>query len=491
MSNATLAQHYSFFIYPFRHGLTTKRRRQVLEAAGASWLPWRQRLDAKLQHRSKDEPFFFLPHVRRLLFPELPDQIVGRGDSTQASLADFAEESLLRLRLAPERLAAVQHLRILLPARTGQEQPNLPLRIAWADVALFPQQVGFLILKVECDSPAIPVDQLLSTLGAARLVRAPTATWAMPLWELGDGKTARSQPAAEMIKSFIGEWLVKDADSLLDHIFYLYSFARLTTPPARSSRDVVSPTPPADGPSELAPFASTEQRLLYELATCTNTASPDFLPHADHCRRLFEQFGIYLWDNWQGLALHDHTVFLATRDSAFTRGPLPRNIEEDYFSLFLVALFQRVRLGGLAGELAQRQTNLHRDLREARQLWEEFLTFQNHFWFSDPTPKPQGKGLYRRFQQGLDVVALYQQISADLQRLHDHYERRFDRRITGLLGLLTFVGLPTSWLLSIFTGPVEKGDLVALLPTIAITAALMYGAFGLLGYYWTFVRKDF
>jgi hypothetical protein len=150
------------------------------------------------------------------------------------------------------------------------------------------------------------------------------------------------------------------------------------------------------------------------------------------------------------MALHDNVVFFGTRKSRFTLHDLAHNIESDYFHLYLLTSYQKMRLSLLSGELMRAGATLHSNLREARALSDTFVMFRNHYWFSQVTLKPQGIELYRRFQQGLDVCSLYDAISAEVKGLQEYYEGKAQRRIRAVLDTVAFFGLPTVLLNTMF-----------------------------------------
>src|SRR5688572_22208410 len=108
------------------------------------------------------------------------------------------------------------------------------------------------------------------------------------------------------------------------------------------------------------------------------------------------------------MALHDNVLFLGTVTTRFTQGAFAHNVEYDYFHLYLLTLYQKMRLSWLSGELMRRGADLHTQLSEARALWDAFVMFRNHYWFAEVTLKPQGTELYRRVQRGLDVLSVYE-----------------------------------------------------------------------------------
>jgi hypothetical protein len=129
------------------------------------------------------------------------------------------------------------------------------------------------------------------------------------------------------------------------------------------------------------------------------------------------------------MALHDNVLFLGTVPTRFTRNSFRRNVENDYFSLYLLTFYQKMRLSLMSGELMRRDRNLHRNLNKARALSDAFVMFRNHYWFAEVTLKPQGAEIYRRFQRGLDALSLYESVSDEVHELQEYYERQVARNI--------------------------------------------------------------
>jgi hypothetical protein len=129
------------------------------------------------------------------------------------------------------------------------------------------------------------------------------------------------------------------------------------------------------------------------------------------------------------MALHDNVLFLGTVPTRFTRHSFRRNVENDYFNLYLLTFYQKMRLSLMSGELMRRDRDLHRNLREARALSDAFVMFRNHYWVAEVTLKLQGAELYRRFQRGLDAFSLYEAVSDEVRELQEYYERQVARNI--------------------------------------------------------------
>jgi hypothetical protein len=129
---------------------------------------------------------------------------------------------------------------------------------------------------------------------------------------------------------------------------------------------------------------------------------------------------------------------------------MPANVEGQYLNLYLLSLFQKTRLSVMFGETVRRESNLHRNRREAQRLWRDFLMFQNRYWFNEVTPRPQGAIIYQRFQRGLEILPLFEEMSEEVTQLHEYYEGHFERGVGAFLFILTFIGMPLGMILQLF-----------------------------------------
>ena len=327
-----------------------------------------------------------------------------------------------------------------------REKFDAPLRIDWIDIALFPQNIGFLILKMGLKEQAPPIDRLNDALYYLRPIHPPAVGWQLAQWRRLTPETPLAFTSRDLI-DFLLQGLTEDSENV-DHtladlvgphsqagaiqrysatetgqvygdVFRQYSYACLAETPAVPAM-----------PEEATPlFASSLQQALYELATCTQTTDPDYRPHPQGLRQTMEQAHIVLWANWEAMALHDSVVFLGARPTPFTLRALAHNIESDYFHLFLLTLYQKMRLSLLSGELMRRSADFDPNLEETYRLMEVFTMFRNHYWFAEVTRKPQGNVLYRRFQQGLGVALLYESTQREVNQLQEYYEQKAQRDI--------------------------------------------------------------
>ena len=482
-----IARHFTILVYPFRHGLSSSDRVRALSRLEARWKPHWGRLDDKALEVGLDDTWFFLPYVRELFFPEtahLPDgdvrqQVAAARHLAESPLTKLAKrvpaDAVLRLTYREGAFKAMRGLQLEYERKdrngTVVENFTAPFEICWIDLALFPQSMGFLVLKVRMTEDRLSVRRLNDFLYYLRLVHPPKVGWQLASWTYADSEGRHPCKGADIVDFLLqdlwGQWTTRTAPTLDEflgptrnaaslqrysmtkhgqvygQVFHLYTYACLADPqPPAEPNESLNPTSPDAGRSSGCDplFASDFDRALYELATCTDTSTPDYVPDRDYLDTLWDRNRIALWQNWQGMALRDNVLFLGAQDRGFALDALAHNVENDYFHLYLFTLFQKTRLSMMFGELIRRSAGLNRNLRDARKLWDAFMVFQNRYWFSEVTRKPLATEIYHRFQQGLEVLPLYEQIAEQLAHLRDYYEAKVDRAISSKLNFLAVLG---------------------------------------------------
>jgi hypothetical protein len=112
------------------------------------------------------------------------DQLARR--STTELAGTLHPDGVLRLTYEPALLEALAHLQLKFQRRDAQgkivEDFCTTFHLRWVDVALFPQQVGFLMLKVELDETGPTIDRINDFLYYVRLVHPPSLDWHMAHW---------------------------------------------------------------------------------------------------------------------------------------------------------------------------------------------------------------------------------------------------------------------------------------------------------------------
>jgi hypothetical protein len=336
--------YFTILVYPFRHALSPDELKAHLHRLNTRWQPWWQRLDRDALKHTLDDSYFFLPSIRAMLFPETAhlqagdavQQVTSADQLARRSTVEFAEtlhpDSVLRLTYEAVLLEAFAHLQLEFQRRDAQgkivEDFCAPFHLRWVDVALFPQQVGFLMLKVELEEEGPTVDRINDFLYYIRLVHPPSLDWQMAHWKqsaveppltfrgrdlvdfLLQGLTAAPDDLDPTLHAFISRlrqgdisepYSAMEAGQVYGQVFHLFSYACLAAPSTSMAPEVppetTNQTLPSVAKSSPPLFASPIQRVLYELATCTQTADPDYRPHAAGLKQLMDKGHIALWAN--------------------------------------------------------------------------------------------------------------------------------------------------------------------------------------------------
>jgi hypothetical protein len=476
MVDPELLNHFSVLIYPFFHGLTPGNRTARLAALEERWGPWWERLTDAETAEVLDGSAFFLPYVQGLLFPEttqLQGEDPGTGcerwvacvrDLAAPGLAAYAAplppSSVLRLTCRCGLHAALADFRLARNRRSRRPpDADLPVRLDWVDVLLFPSGVGFLLFKVRLAGDRPRLSELMALNAGLRQVRPPTLAWDLPvlrfpgvageprfrdlvnfllegLTKPGSPEGLDAHPGRLAISAFSGAggYTETAAGRAYGERCHLFSYA--CAPLGEAERAALA----------AGAFADGIDRLLYEFAAGMGPGdsvhNPVWVPAAEQAERVGRENRLAMWRCWRGMALKESCMFLATEDLGFNRNALAHNTEYDYLPLYLYTLYQKHRLltfaDGLMREVAQRKGHLS----GARVLLRRFVSFRNRFWFSEVTRRPMGGDLYRLLQQAQELQRLYDMVTTSIKEAKEYYEERWDRQVRQALTVLGWVAGP-------------------------------------------------
>jgi len=462
-----------FLVHPFRGKLLLNDGVMPVSVSN-KWSPYTSRLSAAALAREMDDSFAFLPFVRPRIFAEMTE-VERRFNGTDYSKAEqaiidiactFAHRSYARNLNATRLTLSSNHISAYAPSaatiyRADGATFQVPLTCSWIDVVLFPPSTGFLILKLETAG--------LTMQEAGQVHRS--------LKKVFFRERLRVRPAKiEFRDGHIDYWansIPRLLDSLLldrDNLSHVQtvgsSFRVLSAAMAHNLQD--------DGNIYGNIEGSYEGHLM---ALITGEDLGGVAHPGVELMNLVRQDGlIRYFENWAGLILWDDLALLADV-SPFATKHLWHTIEAFYLPLYVLALFQQMRLQEIAGDLkAFRETS---DLRQRHQLKtlqelnQELLEFRNRFWFAEITRAPVLAALYARFIKHFHVDELYSGIESELERLYTQERTMSQDRMSTLVSFVTFVALPVTFLLGIFGEVLKKYAPTD--PKIAVLATLGVG----------------
>ncbi len=457
-----LLNHFTVSIFPFFHALTGDKIGPRLDLLAERWQPWCCRLDDEALAEALEATSFFLPYVRSLVYPEtaaLREEPAGEryegwvrrlrrlsGWGAGRLLRELPPAAVLRLTCCGPTLDALAELEIAWPRPgVGRDRGSLAARLDWADALLFPSGLGFLLLRFRLAAERPRLSELIRLNRGLQLVYPPALGWKMPVLRPRQGEAV---PLRDLLDDLLRglatpsttggsateTYTATEAGRAYGEHCQLLSYA------------CVGLAEEAQKDLPAGVFPTGVDRVLFEYAASLGLgetiANAVWAPSRRQALRLSRDNELNLWRCWRAMTLKESLVFLATEDLPFTRAVLPGLIERDYLPLYLYTLYQKFQLSVFADGLMREVAQVEGHLRGARALLRRFVAFRNRFWFSEVTRKPQGGDLYRALQQGLEVPALYQMVTASVKEAKEYYEERWDRQVRQVVTLLGLVGGP-------------------------------------------------
>lgn len=504
-----LAGHFSHLVLPVVHRVSVeadeRERRRGVGALGnrldQRWSPWWSRLDDEAVVRALDDSWFLLPHVRRLLFADLP---LVRGDEVSAEppeltdprsslmkvkqLARRAPSDLYRetdnnrrplfkdgvLRLTFKDLGDIAQLTVVV---RGQ---RLSLHLEWIDLLVFPDGVSFLVLRVELDEDPMTLRALRDALFALRQVHKPSIHTSVATFRAG---SSRDFELRDLVDFLVGDLTTGQTFATLDAFLQADPQCRQRyseTADGQSYSEVFRPWTWAMSEVPITDHAADSQaasngrldtpadRALHDLAMLVDSEDPLWAPCPEVVRHRWAEHRLALWRSWSAMILTDHCAFLGTEPTWFVEENVAHNVGFDYFQLYLLVLYQKVRLNTLAGELLQPRASAN-ELSAARDVSTEFVEFRNRYWFAEVSGKSQGEVMHMALRQSLGVEALFTLVGEEVKDLRSHVEEVNTRRTNELVGGLTTVVAPaTIWLAALGAVADEPPWTFVLWSTVAI-----------------------
>ncbi len=130
----------------------------------------------------------------------------------------------------------------------------------------------------------------------------------------------------------------------------------------------------------------------------------------------------------------------------FFRRELPQHLRDQYFLLFLLALYQRFALMSLSQQVAEHW--LQRSEQERERIFEHLrrwlLEFTARGYFAQVMQRENHHRVYRRWQEIFQIEQLYREVADEVREMHEYLLSVQTRRLERRINLLTaFVGVPT------------------------------------------------
>lgn len=497
-----------YLTLPFLHRFSQQDLLEGIDGNLGMWFHWFRRLigpDGSTDDLdvAMDYSYFFLPHVRQLLYPEF----IGLRSATDvldvldmSGIDDKFDSRTVRAPFKVESYGPMRGpaLRLTLrdPSIVGMQfylrgQHDVAFTIPWVDCVLFPQHVGVLVIKIDIahDLPAARAAEFLRAIRKTRFRRRLT----VPV------------PEVESREGGQRSW-----NGLIDGMLEALRSTRVIANTAvEETIGTTFKTLVIAGVENCRCDASTAdnlERCAFTLATGHGSASRVDTFTAEGLRRLRAR-SLQSWANWrvigydEGISIamcveqarRDHGETPALRDNLLS---VRATAEWAYMLLHVLALAQYVRMHLLYQELSGVSTRLDGALRGIDEVLRSYVKFRRVLWTPEPTSTPAGRQVYELSWQCFELEALEKWLQDDVEvltsYLHGQRERLealSSRRTQRALEFLTIVGVPAGLAIALTQGvvwgeiaPTLKHHHVSALIFVIIVAAffvILYTAIGL------------
>jgi hypothetical protein len=422
-----LVSHSSLFVLPFSFpeadGPDPLRR---VEESGR----WRQRVFSASDPADVDRTEYFLPYIRRFLFPTL----------YQAPAADSApacrhfEFDLGRLGGGPKGLELTLHV------RDDRKRTSYvhALRLVKAGLILFSYRVGFLVLDVECLDPGATYFDQMNVVAALRTIAPLYRGFEMPELESGAVRYDVPRLTAYLLAEF-GAALPPSSPEALP------AGAALPVKPVYDDRTMVYTFSCLDRETALAD-ALRCQSLLHRGAVVNFDKEASKVPERDRIER---DPTAWLRTRWQGFSKDGGSLVVFNTDAYHERYAGVYHTTY-YFDIFLLAALQRATLLTLFERLSDIQAltkggSVSRRL--LRRVRRDLLLFKNQCWFSQITNRERGLVLWKKWQKTLETRALFKEVNEQSAELDAYMQTRYRERIERVVRIGGFLAaaVPVVW----------------------------------------------
>lgn len=455
-----LTSHYSLCVLPFafRDGEGTPVWQRLAESGR-----WKERRFSLDNAADVDRTEYFLPYIRRFLFPGLfPPAEPGRA-------AQSCWHFLFELSRLGE--TTTEGLRLSMTAHDNGKKLDYTYEIVLEKVELivFTYHVGFLVFHFRNTDPGTTYFDQMHALNFLRTIAPLYQGFELPELVSGTQRYRMTQ--------------------LLPYL--LAEFGTAAAPAAPSA---VAPGTP------LPVKATYDDRMMVYTFSCIDKGTA--LEDACRSQALVRKAALINFDRddttrppeeavdgelhewmhvrWQSFSKDGGSLVVFNTDRFHARflGVYHRTY---YFDIFLLAALQRVTLLTLFESFSDIHTLLTASAASRallRRVRRDLLLFKNQCWFSQITNRERGLVLWKKWQKVFETRTLLHEVNEQSEELNNYLQNRYRERIEWLVKLGSFLAavVPTILGLERILGQQEwVSNLRWVLLVVLVVGAAIFG----------------
>lgn len=465
-----LVEHYSLCVLPF--AFTEHERGEVRKRLDRSGR-WRPRTFSLDDPDDIDRTEYFLPYIRRFLFPSL---------YTEPEKANRREPTCLHYDFDLSRLGTINGKGLPLSLRCHDTRKNQnfkhELLLENAQLLVFSYRVGFLILRFRCAEEQATFFDQMNSLIYLRTIAPLYRGFEMPELTSGAGTFRIPQLLPFLLAEFgAGSPPASPSD--------LPAKAPLPVKPIYDDRMMVYTFSCLDKETCLTDVDRC-QSLLHQ-ATVVNF--DDVTPPMARGKQAEDELVLWMKTRWQGYSKDGGSQVVFNTDRFHERF-LGVYHGTYYFDIFLLATLQRVTLLNLyerLSDIPSLTTGTLRGSKLLRRVRLDLLLFKNQVWFSQITNRERGLQLWKKWQEVFETRTLLAEVNEQSGELDNYLRSRMRERVEWLLRLGGFLAaaIPGIYGLETLLGP---SDLIRTLRWLLLVLVIV--GTGVFAWFFLFRRGD-
>lgn len=403
---------YTHFIYPFV--VEDKKYVNFINSLLAKNRQWKMSIR---EHKNNEELYnFYLPYMRRFLFPTL----FWSNDYRK----QFKGMNLIKKSYIVSKLSCVTFEYNLSNIKTGTVKEKrigeIDFDISKISLICFEPGICFLDIKTELeyDDDYIDFNKILDFNHYFRNL-TPRAVSSYASNAILKAKNIdKVENIAKFIKSVISEYETNDLEKIYYDKMFTYSYVCVDN--WKQEKDFEN-------------MKNEFYKYQYVMESkSTAIFNKDFEKLKDNCysRWQFSQFGFS----------KESGVVLVSDKEKYDITKMPYMYEKTYLYMLLLAFYQRISLINFSQDL------LKEDKTKIKSLKQRFNRFTNFSWFSQITNSEHGMDIWRKWQQAFELPALFEEVRKEYMEYYDFVVVNGQERINQILLIIYVVSVTLSGL---------------------------------------------
>lgn len=423
-----LLNHYSLCVLPFSFAAQERADpfRRLCDSDR-----WKQRIFTLDKPEDVDRTEYFLPYIRRFLFPTLQEKAATNSQGAACSPATCEHWEFDLRRLGQEGNAG---LPMTLSGRDTRKNLTFDykLRLERAQLVTFSFRVGFLVLEFSAaDRDATFFDQM-NALVYLRAIAPLYTGFEMPYLVTAKTRFRTTQLLPYLLAELAPDGTLPSAPENVS------PKTPLPVRPIYDDRMMVYAFSCIDKKTAIG-NAEQGQKLLYRSTIVNFENDPTERP----LNKEIDGEGDEEWlrVRYEGFSKDGGTLVVFNTDRFHERfiGIYQGTY---YFDIFLLAALQRVTLLTLFERLSDIQgltTGSAQSRKQLRRVRLDLLLFKNQCWFSQITNRERGLQLWKKWQEVFENKTLLEEVNEQSSELDTYLQNRMREKVEWLIRLGGFL----------------------------------------------------